>query len=368
MNVKRNILLNPGPATTTDSVKMSQVVPDICPREEEFATLVEEVKNDLTRIVVKPEDYNDYDSVLIGGSGTAVMDAIVSSFVTGKLLVVNNGAYGKRIVDIATSYKLDVEQFECSSSVPVSIEDLETVITSMSKKPDHLAIIHHETTTGILNDIKAVGDLCRKYNVELIVDAISSYAAIPIDMKEMNISFLATTSNKNLQGMAGIGIAVCNLNDLMKRKDYKAPNFYLNLFDQYINFKNKRQMRFTPPVQTFYALKQAVKETLDEGVEDRYARYSGMWKILNDGLKEQGFDLLIKEEDSSKLMTTIFDPKSDRYSFNEMHDYFYEKGITIYPGKVSELNTFRIANIGALENNDIKLFLKELKNYMETLG
>lgn len=368
MNVKRNILLNPGPATTTDSVKMSQVVPDICPREDEFATLVEEVKNNLTRIVVKPEDLNEYDTVLIGGSGTAVMDAIVSSFVTGKLLVVNNGAYGKRIFEIATSYRLDVEELKSSSSVPISVEDLERKIVSMKKKPDHLAVIHHETTTGVLNDINAVGELCKKYDIELIVDAISSYAAIPIDMKEMNISFLASTSNKNLQGMAGIGIAVCNLNDLMKRKDYKAPNFYLNLFDQYINFKNKRQMRFTPPVQTFYALKQAVVETLDEGVESRYARYRGMWKILNDGLKEQGFDLLIREEDSSKLMTTIFEPKSDRYSFNEMHNYFYEKGITIYPGKVSELNTFRIANIGALENKDIELFLNELSNYMKTLG
>ena len=126
-------------------------------------------------------------------------------------------------------------------------------------------------------------------------------------------------------------------------------------------------MRFTPPVQTFYALKQAVKETQTESIEKRYERYCSMWSVLNKGLMEQGFELLITEEASSKLMTTIFEPNNPKYSFQAMHDYFFERGITIYPGKVSDLNTFRIANIGELNVEDIKFFLKELKVYMGTI-
>lgn len=367
MEIKRNILLNPGPATTSDSVKLAQVVPDICPREEEFAEIVEQLRTDITAMVVKKDDIEKYDTVFIGGSGTAIMDGIISSVVTNKILVIDNGAYGNRAKQIADGYNIDSVVFPSSPSMKIDIKALEETIEKMEKKPSHLAAIHHETTTGLLNDIKAIGAICKKYDIEFIVDGISSFAAIPIDMEEMNITYLAGTSNKNLQGMAGIAFCIFKKEALLLKEKLPKRNFYLNIIDQYINFKNKNQLRFTPPVQTFYALKQAVKETQAEGIEQRYERYSTMWETLNKGLMEQGFELLINEEISSKLMTTIFEPNNPKYSFQAMHDYFFEKGITIYPGKVSDLNTFRIANIGELNVEDIELFLKELKSYMGTI-
>ncbi|MCP4914399.1 MAG: aminotransferase class V-fold PLP-dependent enzyme [Oligoflexia bacterium] len=367
MNVKRNILLNPGPATTSDSVKMSQVVPDICPREEEFANLVDDLRKKLTSIAVSDSNHIDeiYDTVFIGGSGTAILDGIISTVTTGKIVIINNGAYGKRAIDIAQSYNLDYEEFKSSESEAINLHELDQYIGSLKNKPKHLYCVHHETTTGLLNDLEELGKIAKAHKLEFIVDGISSYAAIPIDMEKMNISFLAATSNKNIQGMAGIAFCVFNKEALLTKKDYKAPNYYLNILNQYLNFQNKNQLRFTPPVQTFYALEQAVEETFKEGVENRYQRYSDMWTVLNKGLLELGFELLISEENSSKLMTTIFEPKIDKYSFKDMHDYFYQKGITIYPGKVSHLDTFRIANIGELTTKDIILFLEELKNYLD---
>jgi len=366
MKIKRNILLNPGPATTSDSVKLAQVVPDICPREEEFAIIVNDLRTDLTSIVTELDDRRFYDTVFIGGSGTAVMDAIISTVVTEKVLVINNGAYGNRAVEIAKAYNIEFEEFTSSNSSQINIETLRSSIAQMDEKPSHLVSIHHETTTGLLNDISQIGKICRDFNIEFIVDAISSYAAIEINMKKMNISYLAGTSNKNLQGMAGIAFCVFEKQALLNKENASKRNYYLNLLDQYKNFSSKNQLRFTPPVQTFYALKQAVDETLKEGVAQRYLRYSSMWQRLDDGLRNLGLDILVKEEDSSKLMTTIFEPNITNFSFDHMHDYFYQKGITIYPGKVSDLNTFRIANIGQLDVADIDTFLLELTNYLES--
>ncbi len=125
----------------------------------------------------------------------------------------------------------------------------------------HLAVIHNETTTGLLNNLDDLGQIAKDNNLEFIVDAMSSYAAIPIDMKKQNISYLMASSNKNIQGMAGIGFVIANKKDIEKVKDIKPRNFYLNLFAQYENFVKSHQMRFTPPVQTLYALKQAIVET-----------------------------------------------------------------------------------------------------------
>jgi 2-aminoethylphosphonate-pyruvate transaminase len=192
---------------------------------------------------------------------------------------------------------------------------------------------------------------------------MSSYAAVPIDMKKENIHYLLASSNKNIQGMAGVGFVIGNIVSLEKLKKIKPRNFYLNLYAQYNNFIKTKQMRFTPPVQTLYALKQAIIETKEEGVENRYIRYSKSWEVLTSGLRELGLKYLVEDEYHSKIITSIFIPKG--VDFNLMHDYFYNKGFTIYPGKISDFDTFRIANIGEIDSVDIKNFLMELKFYLE---
>uniref|UniRef100_A0A2B4RZ71 NADP-dependent glyceraldehyde-3-phosphate dehydrogenase n=1 Tax=Stylophora pistillata TaxID=50429 RepID=A0A2B4RZ71_STYPI len=259
-----------GPATTTDTVKYAQAVPDICPREKEFGDLMEFCAAEITKFV---GDTKNFATVFFGGSGTATVEAILSSVVPegGKILIIDNGAYGKRMCQITAIYKIDTVVFKASSIEPIDLKALEKTI-QQHKDLTHLAMIHHETTTGLLNDIGAVGLICKKYELSFIVDSMSGFAAIPVDMAAMNIDYLAASSNKNIQGMAGIGFAICNKKALGKTKNIAPRNLYLNLYAQYEYFERTHQTRFTPPVQTFYALKQAILETQKETIEKRYER------------------------------------------------------------------------------------------------
>ena len=192
---------------------------------------------------------------------------------------------------------------------------------------------------------------------------MSSYAAISIDMQAQNIHYLAASSNKNIQGMAGVGFVIAPKQCFERLKDIKPRNFYLNLFAQYENFIKSHQMRFTPPVQTLYALKQAIVEAKVEGIENRYARYSRSWEVLTDRLKSLGLKYLVEDKNHSKIITSIFIPEG--VDFEAMHDFFYEKGFTIYPGKVADFNTFRVANIGEIDARDMEDFLTLLEEYMD---
>lgn len=359
----RNILLNPGPATTTYSVKIAQVVDDICPREKEFGNLMEYISTELTTIVA---NNNEYTTVLFGGSGTAVVESVISSIIpyNKKVLIINNGAYGKRMCQIADTYDMKYIEFKSSPIEPINLDKLEQIINN-HKNISHLAVVHNETTTGLLNNLDDLGNIAIKYNLELIVDAMSSYAAIPVDMKKQNISYLMASSNKNIQGMAGVGFVISNKKAIEKVKAIKPRNFYLNLYAQYENFIKNHQMRFTPPVQTLYSLKQAIIEAKEEGIKNRYERYSKSWETLTNGLKDLNLNYLVDDKYHSKIITSIFVP--DGVSFNDMHDYFYNKGFTIYPGKVADFNTFRIANIGDIDYKDIERFLKIFKKYLDKI-
>lgn len=366
MDIKRNILLNPGPATTSDSVKFAQVVPDICPRENDFGTVMEFISLELTNLVASS---GKCTTVLFGGSGTAAVESILSSVVdNGTILIINNGAYGKRMCEIAEIYKLNYIEFKSSPIDGIDLNELENEIRSYNINEKqygitHVSVIHHETTTGILNDIKGVGEICKKYNIDMIVDAMSSFAGIPINMEEMNIKYLASSSNKCIQGMAGVSFVIANIQALEKTKNIKSRNLYLNLYKQYSYFKDNYQMRFTPPVQVLYALKQAIIEAKEETIEKRYKRYKSCCKILWDGLDRLKLKRLVKDENASMLLTSIIEPTISGYSFEEMHNYLYRRGFTIYPGKICSTNTFRIANIGEIYQEDIKDFIEILSEY-----
>jgi len=321
---------------------------------------MEYVSKELTKIVANPKKHT---TILFGGSGTAVVESVISSVVPHDktIVIVNNGSYGARMCQIAQAYDMNYIEFKSSPIKPINLKKLKKVIKE-NKNISHLAVIHNETTTGLLNNLDDLGVLAKKFNLEFIVDAMSSYAAIPIDMKKQNIHYLLASSNKNIQGMAGIGFVIANINSIKKLKDIKPRNFYLNLFAQYENFVKSHQMRFTPPVQTLYALKQAIIETKKEGVENRYERYSKSWKVLTKFLKDNNMKYLVDDKYHSKIITSIFIPEN--IDFNDIHDYFYDKGFTIYPGKVADFNTFRIANIGEIDFKDIKYFLKLFQEYI----
>lgn len=364
--VKRNILLNPGPATTTDTVKYAQIVPDICPREVEFGEVMDFISTELTKFVADPKNYT---TVLFGGSGTAAVESILSSVIgEDAVLIINNGAYGKRMCQIADVYRLNFIEYQSNSFEAIDLVSLEKQIQKTTRKISHLCVVHNETTTGLLNDIYSIGAICEKYNIKLIVDAMSSFAAIPINMTEMNISYLAASSNKNLQGMAGVGFVIANKADLEMTQNLVPRNFYLHLYSQYKYFSKTKQMRFTPPVQTIYAFKQAILETKLEGIENRYKRYSQSWEVLMNGLSRLGLKHLVKKEHHSRIITAIIEPDNESFHFEDMHAYFYRQGYTIYPGKLDGQTTFRIANIGDVTNEDMQMFISLLEQYLLSIG
>ncbi len=182
------------------------------------------------------------------------------------------------------------------------------------------------------------------------------------------MDFMMSTSNKCIQGIAGCSFVICKKDELEKTKNYPKRSFYLNLYDQYKSFEEKYQMRFTPPVQVLYALKKAIVEFEKEGADNRYKRYLKNWETLVKGMKELGFKRLLKDEEESHILTTFLDPDDPNYDFDKMHNLLYEKGFTIYPGKITEKATFRIANMGSIDYTDIKNFLKALKVVVDEMS
>jgi 2-aminoethylphosphonate-pyruvate transaminase len=228
--------------------------------------------------------------------------------------------------------------------------------------------VYHETTTGLLNPLEIICPLAKKYNLITIVDAVSAYAGMPMELSKLGIDFMASTSNKNIQGMAGIGFVICNKSELEKTKNIPMRSYYLNLYDQYAYFTKTGQTRFTPPVQTLYALRQAIIEIKQETVEKRWQRYTSCWNILVSAVKRLNLKMLVKEEDQSHLITAIFEPETDKYSFDTLHDFARKNGFTIYPGKLGNISTFRIANIGDIKPHEMQRFTEVLKTYLDSIG
>lgn len=363
MKVKRNILLNPGPATTTDSVKQALVVPDICPREKEFCAVMSFVRSHLLKVVNAEADY---DCVIFGGSGTAAIDAVISSVIPAgkKILVVSNGAYGTRMIQIARRYEIGVVAYEIPYGDFPAAADVEKLLRQNQADLTHLAIVHHETTTGMLNPIEDFLRLARRFRLEIIIDAVSSYAGIPMDLARTDYDYVVSTANKNLQGMAGLSFVIAKQSLLQDLRHRPQRSFYLSLGDQYAFMSRQQQMQFTAPVQIFYALRQALTEYFAEGGPARWQRYSANWEALVAGLAAIGFKLLLPMSMQSKLLTAVIEPADEHYDFDQMHDHLYERGFTIYPGKGAKRSSFRVANIGDIDVADIESFLQSLREYI----
>jgi 2-aminoethylphosphonate aminotransferase len=361
----RMILLNPGPANTTETVKRAMTRPDICPREREFGDTLARVREQLTRVV---HDGDRYTAVLFGGSGTAAVEAAIASTVpaAGRLLVVDNGAYGARIAQIAGAYGIPHDVLQLGVGGLVEPERIDGALGE--REYTQLAIIHHETSTGILNPVEAVGAVCRHRGVEMIVDAMSSYAGIPIDVEAMGADFLVSSSNKCIQGMAGLGFVICRRDRLERMEAIPGRSFYLNLAGQHRFFEKSRQMQFTPPVQVVYALEQALAEYFEEGGTARHARYVRNWETLDTGVRELGFRRLLPDDRLSRILTSYIEPDHPAYDFERMHDRLYEKGFTIYPGKGASEDTFRLANMGDVNEDDMRAFVRAMAETIEQMG
>lgn len=360
ITVKRNVLLNPGPSTTTDTVKLAQVVPDICPREKEFAGLMKGLREDLVKIV--HGNLNKYTSVLFCGSGTLNIDVCINSLLPeGKrVLIVNNGAYSTRAVEICQYYGLPYIDLR----FPVDQRpDLRRVEETLKCNPD-IGLVHtthNETGTGILNPIREIGGLAHQYGAIFTVDTTSTYAMRPINIEEDNIDFCMASAQKGLMAMTGLSFVVGNRSIIERSKEFPKRSYYCNLYLQYDFFEKTGEMHFTPPVQTIYATIQALKEYWEEGESAKWARHTRVFNAIHAGLDELGFKDVIKREWQSGLVVSVIYPDDPNWDFEKVHDYCYKRGFTIYPGKISTTNTFRLCALGAIDESDIKEFFEIFK-------
>ena len=366
-SIKRNVLLNPGPSTTTDTVKYAQVVPDICPREKEFAGLMKGLREDLVKIV--HGDLDKYTSVLFCGSGTLNIDVCLNSLLPEgkKVLIINNGAYSTRAAEICEYYGLPYIDLK----FPVDQQPDLGLIEKKLKMHRDIGLIHtthNETGTGILNPIREIGALAHQYGAIFTVDTTSTYAMRPIDIEKDNIDFCMASAQKGLMSFTGLSFVVGNRAIIEKSASFPKRSYYCNLFLQYDCFEKTGEMHFTPPVQTIYATLQALKEYWAEGEEAKWARHTRVFNAINAGLDELGFRQVIKPEWRAGLVSSAIYPDDPNWDFGKVHDYCYERGFTIYPGKITTTNTFRLCALGAIDEQDIKDFFVVFREALTSTG
>jgi 2-aminoethylphosphonate-pyruvate transaminase len=365
--VKKNVLLNPGPATTSDYVKYAQVVPDICPREQEFVDIMTDIRKDLIKVVHGAPD--KYTAIIFTGSGTIIQDVCVNSLVpeNKKICIVNNGAYSARMAEIADHYHIPCVNLEFPTT---GLPDLNVVKETLEKDKEIavVATVHHETGTGVLNPVGEIGKIAHDHNCVFMVDTISTYALIPINIEEENIDFLMSSAQKGLCGMTGASWVVGKIDEIEKSKDYPKRSYYCNLYMQYDFFERVGEMHFTPPVQTIYALNQAIKEYWGEGEHARWERITRCWEAIHKGLEEIGLESVIDKGIQGHLVVTIKAPEDEKFDFFKLHDYCYKRGFTIYPGKMFGLKTFRLCNLGQITYKDIEDFFVVAKEAFKKMG
>lgn len=367
LGVRRNVLLNPGPATTTDTVKLAQIVPDICPREKEFGQIMKDIQADLVKIVHGDPDV--YTAVLFCGSGTINIDACINSLLPAdkKVLVINNGAYSARAAEICEFYGLP---FTVLKGTLDKQPDLEALDKALVEDPSiglvHIA--HHETGTGLLNPIREIGEIAHRHGAIFTVDTTSTYAMRPIDIARDNVDFCMASAQKGLMSMTGLSFVVGKRSIIEESKNYPKRSYYCNLWLQYDYFERTGQMHFTPPVQTIYATKQALKEYWAEGEEAKWARHTRVFNAICDGLERLGFRQFIDKDKRSGLVAAAIYPDDPNWSFEKVHDYCYERGFTIYPGKVDGKGMFRLCALGAIDEDDIKAFFPVFEDALKECG
>lgn len=367
VKVRRNILLNPGPATTTDTVKMAQVVPDICPREKAFADMMRAMREDFVRIV--HGDPGRYTSVLFCGSGTINMDVCLNSLLPEgrKVLVINNGAYSSRAVQICAYYGLPFIDLQFPEDEQPDMEEIERTL----REHPEIALVHtthNETGTGLLNPIREIGALVHRYGAVFTVDTTSTYAMRPIDIEADHIDFCMASAQKGLMAMTGLSFVIGDRALIERSAQYPRRSYYCNLYLQYHFFETTGEMHFTPPVQTIYAARQALDEYFAEGEEAKWQRHLRVFEAIHAGLARLGFQDMIRRELQAGLVVAVKYPDDEHWDFERVHDYCYERGFTIYPGKAAIQNTFRLCALGAITERDIEDFFVVLEEALRTCG
>ncbi|MDP4214147.1 MAG: 2-aminoethylphosphonate--pyruvate transaminase [Bacteroidota bacterium] len=359
----RKLLFTPGPLTTSETVKQA-MLEDVGSRDHEFVNAVKEIGSELMRIghISKEEGY---ECVIMQGSGTFGIESVVSSVIkkNDTLLVLVNGAYGERIVKMAVIHQLNHQVLRFEEDEIVTPE---ASLKYLQAHPEitHVACIHSETTTGLFNPIAEIGAVCRKQNAVFIVDAMSSFGGIELDIKESQIDFLVSSSNKCIEGVPGFAFVLCKNAELAKAKG-QARSLSLDLYDQWKGLETNGQFRFTPPTLSIMAFRQALKELEAEGgVSAREKRYRTNKMVLDKGMKELGFSQYLNKEIQGYIITSFLYPDNPHFNFDRFYNKLNDRGFVIYPGKLSKANAFRIGNIGQIFPDDVSALIVAIREVL----
>lgn len=360
-------LFTPGPLTTSRTVKEAMLV-DMGSRDDEFIAVVRDIRRQLLALGGVSQAQG-YEAVLIQGSGTFGIEAVLSSAIPpeGKLLILVNGAYGERMVQIATRHQIPAEVLRWAEN---QITDPAAVQAKLAQDPaiTHVAVVHCETTTGILNPVETLGKLVRSAGRTFIVDAMSSFGAIPLSLAGAEIDFLISSANKCIEGVPGFTFVLARKEKLEPCRGL-ARTLSLDLFEQWRGLEANGQFRFTPPTHTLLAFAQALRELDAEGgVAGRAKRYQANHAALVAGMKALGFKVYLPPENQSWIITAFHYPGDPYFQFEEFYRRLAERGMVIYPGKLGQVACFRIGNIGRLTAADIRELLDVVAAVLQSMN
>jgi 2-aminoethylphosphonate-pyruvate transaminase len=362
---KDKLLFTPGPLTTAMKVKEAALV-DLGSRDSAFISVLQQVRQKLLNIAhVEPPDY---EAVIIQGSGTFGIESVISSAIPsdGMLLNIINGAYGRRISQMAKIHSIPLIELNFAENQLPDLSQIEVALDTHSQIT-HVAVIHGETTTGLLNPIDEIGTIVSHHKKAFIVDAMSTFGAYDIDLAKLNIHYLISSSNKCIEGIPGFSYALAKRSELEKCKN-QTRTLSLDLFDQWSGLNKNGQFRFTPPVQALLAFNEALNELESEGgLNVRANRYSKNNSILIEGMEKLGFKTFLPKSIRSYIITSFLYPDHPDFSFELFYSKLNEKGFVIYPGKLSKVDCFRIGNIGQLFETDMRMLVDAIEEVLYEL-
>ena len=358
-------LLTPGPLTTSLTVKRA-MLHDWGSRDQNFMAINARMQQ---RLVAMIGGQGVFACVPMQGAGTFAVEAMVNSFVPrdGKLLVLVNGNYGKRIVRMCSYSKRAVARLDWADDQPV---DPARVAKALAEDAaiTHVAVVHCETTSGILNPVADVARVVAQAGRKLLIDAMSAFGAIDLDSRSVPFQAVAASSNKCIEGVPGLSFVLARIDDL-KQSEGRAPALVLDLFDQWQALEKTGQYRFTPPIHCIVAFDQALTEHEEEGgVAGRGARYRNNWKILITGMRAMGFETLLPDHLQAPIIVTFRMPADPRFHFQTFYDKLKDRGYIIYPGKLTVADSFRIGCIGRLDESHMKGALGAVRAAMSEMG
>lgn len=355
-------LLTPGPLTTSTTVKQ-QMMFDHCTWDDEYKQITQAIRHELLDLAHVSN--KEYTVVLMQGSGSFGVESVITSAVgkKDKILIVSNGAYGQRMRDICVHADIPHTFIDGAfnllpdAALVGKMLDEDTSLT-------HVIMVHSETTTGILNNIAEVGVEAKKRNRIFIVDAMSSFGGVDMDLQLLGIDFLVSSANKCIQGVPGFSFIIARRGAMINCKG-KATSLSLDLYDQWVTMEKDGKWRFTSPTHAVMAFHQALKELRKEGgIPARAARYARSNQLLIQKFMELGIKPYIDSSCQGPIITSFYCPMYKGYTFEKMYNFIKEKGYAIYPGKLTDADTFRVGNIGEIYESDIEALYQIMKQLL----